>query len=122
MSQRIGGILFVKVNGVQYKAKATNFEVIHGNNKKEGVAGIDGVHGYKETIVVPSISGAITDDIDLDMKNLQSFDDVTVTAEQANGKVVVLRNAWFCAQDEAIGTEEGEVPFKFEGKSLEEVS
>jgi hypothetical protein len=121
MSQRIGGILFIKVNGVQFKAKATNFEIIHGNNKKEGVAGIDGVHGYKETIVIPSISGAITDDIDLDMKALHGNEDVTVTAELANGKVCVLRNAWYSAQDEAVGSEEGEIPFKFEGKSLEEV-
>lgn len=118
---RVGGLLFVKVNGVQFKAKATSFTYNLGSNKKEGIVGVDSVHGYKELPVLPFFEGTITDDAALDVKSLIGQNDVTVTAELANGKVFVLRNAWF-AGDTDITTEEGEIPFRFEGLSAEEVA
>lgn len=118
---RVGGLLFVKVNGVQFKAKATSWTINYGVPKKEGIVGVDQVHGYKELPTQPFIEGTITDDSDLDVKSLIGQRDVTVTAELANGKVAVFRNAWF-AGDTDITTEEGEIPFRFEALSAEEVA
>lgn len=118
---RVGGILFCKVNGVQFKAKATSWTYNLGSPKKEGIVGIDSTHGYKEMPVLAFIEGAITDDSALDLKALIGQTDVTVTLEIANGKVIVLRNAWF-AGDTDVTTEEGEIPFRFEGLSAEEVA
>lgn len=121
MANRVGGILFLKVNGVQFKAKSTSWTLNYGSNKKEMVVGVDGVHGYKELPVVPFLEGMITDDSNLDVKALIGLSDVTGTLELANGKVYVIRNAVF-AGDTDITTEEGEIPFRLEGFSAEEVS
>lgn len=118
---RVGGLLFVKVNGVQYRAKATNFEYNLGIAKKEAVVGIDGFHGYKELPITAYIQGAITDEQDLDVRNFAELTGVTVTAELANGKVVTFKNAHQAA-DLDQGTEEGEIPFRFEAAFGEEVS
>lgn len=120
MGARIGGVLFVKINGVQFRAKSTSWTYNITKLKKEGVVGVDGTHGYKELPVLNFIEGVITDDPNLDIQALQSISDSTVTLELANQKVIVLRNAWF-AGDVDQTTEEGEVPFRLEGLSGEEV-
>ena len=121
MASRVGGILFVKVNGVQFKAKATSFTYNLGKPVKTGVVGIDGTHGYKEMPTQAFMEGTITDDSALDVEALIGQSDATVTMELANGKVFVLRKAWFASQTD-ITTEEGEIPFRFEGFSGAEVS
>ena len=118
---RIGGIISLQVNGIIFNAKATNFTYNLGVNKKEMIVGADRVHGHKELPVVPFCEGTITDSGDLDVKALIGRNNDTVTMALANGKVFVLRNAVF-AGDTDIGTEEGEIPFRFEGLSAEEVS
>lgn len=57
---RVGGIIFIKANGTQYRAKG-NFTYNLGRLKKEKVVGSDGVHGTKVVPQVPFIEGAITD-------------------------------------------------------------
>lgn len=118
MSRRIGGVLFLKVNGVQYQAKG-NFTYNLGINKKEGVAGIDGVHGYKETPVVPFIEGAMTDYSDLDLAAFQKAYDAQVTLEVANGKTITLGQAWYAGEGN-VTTEEGEIAVRFEGMTCDE--
>ena len=110
--QRKGGIIYIQVNGQIYDAKGA-FTYNLGVNKKEAIVGAEKIHGYKETPQVPFIEGAITDDIDLDLRSLQETDDATVTLELAVGKTVMLSTAWYA--DEGTGnTEEGEIPFRFE--------
>lgn len=116
---RVGGIIFVKVNGAQVSAKG-EFEYNLGVPKREGIVGSDGVHGYKEEPQIPMISGAITDNPTLDVKALMLTVDATVTIDLANGKIVVLESAWY-AEDGNIKTGEGEIPVKFEGLSAEEI-
>lgn len=116
---RVGGIIEIKVDGVLYAAKG-EFTYNLGANKREAVLGADVVHGYKETVQAPRIEGAITDRGDLDVKTILTLKDATSTLSLANGKIVVLKDAWY-AGDGDISTEEGEIEMKLEGLSAEEI-
>lgn len=119
MSQRRGGIISLQTNGTVQDAKGS-FTINPGMPKREGIVGADRPHGFKETAQIPYIEGAITDRGTLDVKALLAFKDGTVTVEMANGKVWVLRGAYY-AGDGNITTEEGEIQVRFEGDSAEEV-
>lgn len=112
---RIGGIIFIKVDGVQYSAKGS-WTYNLGKPKREGVVGSDSVHGYKELPQIPFVEGAITDSSEISSESLLGLTGVTVTLELANGKVIVWRNAWFAGEG-SITTEEGEIAARFESKS-----
>jgi hypothetical protein len=117
--QRRGGTIFLKVAGEVYNAKG-NFTYNLGRPKREAIVGHDTVHGYKELPQVPFIEGEITDRGTLDLENLVATEGVTVTLELANGKVIVLRDAWFAA-DGTGNSEEGNIGVRFEGMNGEEV-
>lgn len=113
-NNRRAGRIFVKVDGTQYDAKG-DFSYGLGLPKREAIVGADGVHGYKETPQVPFIEGAFTDSSDLDLATLQQIDNATVTLELANGKIVVLSNAWYASEGN-VSTGEGEIPVRFESR------
>lgn len=119
MPQRRAGILFLKVNGATQDAKG-NFTYNLGRGKREAIVGADKVHGYKEMPQVAFIEGEITDASSLNLAALLATDDATVTLQLANGKVVVLRNAWYAADGNAQ-TEEGNIQVRFEAESAEEI-
>ena len=119
MSQRVGGIIFVKVDGQQFKAKGS-WTYNLGQPVREEVVGSDQVHGYSEVPQAPKISGVITDDADLNMKNLLNITDATVQLELANGKIISLEQAFFAGEGSGT-TEEGEIEVSFVGISAEEV-
>jgi len=114
---RIGGILFFKVDGVQYDAKG-EFTYRLNPDKKEMVPGADRIHGHVVNPQVQFIEGAITDSSSIDLQVLFALEDSTVTLNLANGKTVVLRNAVFAGEGDAT-TSEGEVAVRFEGLSGE---
>lgn len=116
---RVGGIIFIKVDGVQYQAKGS-FTYNFGLPKREGVVGADKVHGYKETPQIPFVEGAITDSGEISAETLLKVKDASITLELANGKTGIWRNGWF-AGDGNITTEEGEIAARFESLSAEEV-
>lgn len=118
-SKRVGGIIFLKVDGQLYKAKGS-FSYNIGEPKREAIVGHDQVHGFKELPQVAKIEGAITDDAQLSLEALLNICDATVTLELGNGKVIVLRDAWF-AGDGNASSEEGEIEVMFEGMDGEEV-
>jgi len=120
MERRLGGIIFIKVNSKGFNAKG-EFTYNIGAPKREGIVGSDNVHGYKETPQIPYIEGAITDTSELDLESFVKIKDATVTLELSNGKVIVLREAWFAA-DGNVTTEEGEIECRFEGMKGEEVA
>ncbi len=113
------GKIFLRADGVMYQAKGS-FTFNLGADKREGIVGSDGVHGYKITPQIPFIEGEIAKDADMDMKAFLELDGVTVTLELADGTVVVLRDAWFAGEG-SVGTEEHNVSVRFEGKSAEEM-
>lgn len=119
-SERVGGLLFVKANGEQLRAKGS-WTYNAGQAKREGVVGADQVHGFKEMPQIPFIEGNITDSAELDLVALLNTKNATVTLELANGKVFVLRDAWWAGSGN-VTTEEGEIEGRFEGISGEEVA
>lgn len=119
MSKRIGGIIFIKVDGAQYKAKG-NWTYNLGRLKKEFIAGADGVHGFKAMPQVPFIEGTITDDSEISMEDLLDIEEATVTLELANGKVISLSQAAFAGEGNG-STEEGEIEARFEGMDCDEI-
>ena len=66
------------------------------------------------------IEGEIRDAAGIDVADLQSMTDATVTIDLSNGKTVMLRNGVY-THDGDIGTEEANVPIRFEGLSAEEL-
>lgn len=119
MSQRRAGILFLKVNGNSFDAKG-NFSYNLGKEKRETIVGADRIHGYKSMIQPAFIEGEITDSATLNLEELVLIDDATITLELANGKVIVLRNAWFAGEGTGQ-SEEGNIAVRFEGASAEEI-
>ncbi|MBU1229556.1 MAG: phage tail tube protein [Proteobacteria bacterium] len=112
------GTLYLKIDGVQREAKG-EFTYDIGGEKREAIVGADTVHGYKTAPRVPFIEGAITDSKELNLKTLQGLDGVTVTLELANGKTIVLSNAWFAGEG-TVKTGEAEIPVRFEAAKGEE--
>ena len=117
---RVGGTIYVKIDGVQRSAKGS-FTYNFGIPKREPVIGSDLIlAGYMESGQVAYIEGIITDQSDLDVNALQRLEDAVVTINLANGKNVALRDAYY-AHDGGITTEAGEIPVRFEGPSAEEI-
>lgn len=116
---RIGGKIFIKADGFQYRAKG-NWTYNLGKDKKEKVVGMDGVHGTKVTPQVPFIEGTITDGPDISAEQLLEIENATVTLELANGKIISLSGADFSGEGN-ITTEEGEIDARFEGDRAEEI-
>lgn len=113
------GRIYLKVDGVLQEAKG-EFSYNLGNDKREAIVGADSVHGYKSSVQVAFVEGAVTDSLTLDLKKLTALDGVTVTLELHNGKTIVLRDAWYAGEG-TVKTGEAEIAVRFEGKQAEEV-
>lgn len=118
-NQRKGGVIFLKTDSELLDAKG-EFTYNLGQPKREAIVGADQVHGYTETPQVAFIEGEVTDSNGLNVEKMVNTTDATITLELANGKVFVLRNAWF-AGDANIGTGQGNIAVRFEGMRGEEV-
>ena len=116
---RVAGTCFVKRDGVQYSLKGS-LTIQPLSVERTGVTGMDGIHGYSETPVVPFIELEVTKTPDLSVKAFEGVTDSTITAELADGTVYVLRNAWFSGQLSVDGGE-GKVKLKFEGLACNEI-
>ncbi len=111
MSQRKGGLIQFQVGGVLHDAKGS-FSYNLGHAMREDIVGSDRVHGYSEKPQPAYIEGEITDRGTLDLGVLVDTTMTTVTLSLANGKTIMLRDAWFAA-DGTGNTEEGNVAVKF---------
>lgn len=119
MAQRVGGLIAIKVDSDLYRAKGA-FTYNLGDPVREGVVGHDVVHGYKELPQIPFVEGEVTDSPDIDLRALHTISSATITLELANGKTIVLRDAWFAGEGGG-NTEEGALTVRFEGMSADEV-
>ena len=116
---RIAGVAFLKNNGVQYALRG-GLEIQPLLFTKEGVAGQDGVHGYKEMPVVPHIKAEVTP-TGISIKAIEAITNATITAECADGRTYVLRNAWHKGEA-SYDAAEGKVTFTFEGLDCREIA
>lgn len=117
--RRIAGLAYLFVDGRQYPLRG-NLTISTDTIEREGVAGQDGIHGFIERPRVPWIEGDFSDISGLSLMQIQAMCDVTVTAELANGKMYVLRNAWTSTARE-FNAADGQATVRFEGMSSEEV-
>jgi hypothetical protein len=113
-NNRRAGRIYLKIDGVLHDAKGS-FSYNLGQDKRDGIIGADGVHGYKETPQIPFIEGAVTDASELDLEALTGQDNVTVTLELVNDKTIVLSNAWFAGEG-TVTTEEAEIAVRWESR------
>lgn len=116
--EKVGGTAFVKVDGDQLALEGT-LTVDSFDTEREGLSGLSGVVGYKETPRVPSIEVSAFLTSKTNLETLQKVVDGTVTAELANGKVYTLRNAWLAGAP-AINGADGTMTIKFEGMKMEQ--
>lgn len=116
---RISGRLFVKVDGTQYDAIG-GFTYNINPVKRETELGADKPHGYKELPQVQFVEGEIRDASTLNVQAFFGITNSTMQLELANGKTILLRNAWY-AGDGEIGTENANIQLRFEGLAGEEV-
>lgn len=120
MSKRVGGVIFLKVDGDLHRAKGS-FTYNLGKPQREAVIGADQrAHGFKETGQAAFVEGEITDDASLNLSAMLAIEDATVTLELANGKVISLREAWY-AGDGNGQTEEGNITVRYEAVEGEEI-
>jgi hypothetical protein len=119
MASRIAGIAYVKVDGTQYPLRG-NFTVRPSATERTGLAGQDGVHGYSENPIVPSIAGDISLTSDVSIDTIGAITNSTVVAELANGNVYTLSQAWTKAAFE-LNTHDGLFHVVFEGVTCTEL-
>lgn len=114
-AQRRGGIIQIQVNGVIQDAYG-EFEYDLGHPKRSPIEGVGSINGFTEKPKVAYVKGTITDRGTLDLGALVDTTDATVTLLLANGKTIVLRDAWY--QGDGTGkTNEGEVDLEFASSS-----
>jgi len=119
MAVRMAGVAYMKVNGGQLPLRG-NFTVSPSAVERTMIAGQDYVHGYQELPRVPWIEGDISTRPEVSMEALEAMVDVTVTAELANGRTYVLKEA-ACKAALENNTREGQFRVRFEGTSCEEL-
>jgi hypothetical protein len=119
MTQRRAGIIQLQIQGEIYDAKGS-FSYNLGREKRESIVGADRIHGCKAMPQPAFVEGEITDRGTLDLDKLVLSQGVTVTLQLANGKVIVLRDAFFAGEGTG-NTEEANIAVRFEGASAEEV-
>ena len=117
--QRRAGTIAVQVNG-EVQDAAGEFTYNLGRPKRSAMVGADSVHGYMEEPQVAFIEGTLRDRRTLDVAKLAEITNATITLQLANGKVIVLRDAWFAGEGN-VTTREALITVRFEGASAEEI-
>lgn len=116
-SKRIGGIVYVKVDGKQIKTKG-GFEVPISNKKRATVMADDGPAGYSEAAHPNQVKGNILITPDFPLSAITGGTDLTITVELANGMTYVLTEA-FLAEHAPLKSDSGECEMTFEGMNGE---
>lgn len=118
-ANRIAGVCYVKAGAVQLTLGGS-VTVSPSSIEREGKAGLSGVAGYTERPRVPYIEVEGQTPPDFHAEAFEAVRDETVTAELANGRTYVLRNAWLSGALE-INAADGTFTAKFEGMSCDEL-
>jgi hypothetical protein len=114
------GRVYVSLEGQRIDVKAEGIEYGFGLAKLSEIVGADGLHGFAGEPQAPFISFTVTDHKKLDVEDLLKAQDVTVTAELFNGKVLVLSQASNTAEPQGKSSDGG-IPLRFVGTSLKEL-
>ena len=113
MAKRIAGTCYVKVNGEQLSLNGSMTCTMSDVNR-EAVLGSNGVAGYSESPVAPSIIGTFNVTTDFPLETLMDTTDMTVTAELANGMVYTISDA-FVSGETNYSASDGNISLTFVG-------
>ena len=118
--RRIAGRFTISCDGIGRYADGV-FDYGGGFEKREEIMHSYGIVGYKSAPVAPFINGTLIDDGTFSLSDIAKMENSTITLDLANGKQIVLRNA-FCTNDEGLKVNtDAKITVKFIGQSLEEV-
>jgi hypothetical protein len=112
-NKMIAGTAYIKVDGKQYTLGGSLTIAIN-EFTREGLAGLSGTAGYKETPQVQSREGEFYTTDEFSVKELSGIVNATVTAELANGKTYILSEAWQSGDIE-VDAAGGTCTIRFEG-------
>jgi hypothetical protein len=111
-NQRVGGPYELQAGGVRLNGKGgASYNL--GHPKREAVLGASGGHGFTEKPQVSFVEVDVTDNDALDVKALVTMRDKPVTLKVANGKTILLHNAYYAGEG-TITTDEGSIGCRFE--------
>lgn len=111
---RIAGTCYIKCDGIQLSATG-GIECPMNLKLKEDVIGLDGSVDYKETSRAPYINLTAKVPKGFPRDKLANSENMTVTAELANGDVYVLSGAWVNGEMNH-NPEDGTVDVQFHGQ------
>lgn len=111
---KIGGTCFFKVDGQQLSLTG-GIEVPLNKNVRDDIIGMAGDVDYKETWRAPYVKGTFKVPKDFPVSKLTTSDQMTITAELANGQVYVLSSAWLHGEANH-NAEEGTADLEFHGE------
>lgn len=114
MGKRIAGTCYIKVDGQQLELEGS-LEFPLSQVVRESKVASGRVVGFGETKVVPYISGNFFVPSDFPLEKLLSSEDMTVTAECANGMVYTLSGA-FMSDQANFNPIDGTTTIKFDGE------
>lgn len=120
MPQPVGGRVFIKVNGEQLAVRANVTSNIGQTVNRETVTGVDSVHGFMESPIAPYLQADLTERPAFSLADLNGVSEATVTAELADGRTLILRDAWQVGELERNANEGSISSVRFEGLSGEE--
>lgn len=112
---RIAGTTFFKLDSEQLSLTG-GIEVPLNTKIRDDVIGLDGSVDYKETFKAPYIKGTFKVPKGFPIDKITTSENMTATAELANGLVYVLRQAWLSGEA-AFNAEEGTADLEFHGQS-----
>jgi tail tube protein len=95
MAQKIAETCHVKINGRSYTTQGDDLDIQIQAGKKEEVVDSFGNGYIKSSPSLSMVSGSILTTADLNPQTVVDFTDCTVQVEMNNGRVALLRNAFF---------------------------
>lgn len=113
MAKSIAGTCYVKVDGEQLSLNGS-LSCTMNTVVREAILGSNGVAGFSENPVAPTISGTFNVPKDFPVERLMSSTAMTVTAELANGMVFTLSDA-FVSGEVSFSPNDGTVALTFTG-------
>lgn len=117
----IGGKFTLSCDGNVYYTQGT-FKYGGGYDKREAVMHSGGSNaGFKVTPVTPYISGDVIDNGTFKLSEIANIVDATITLDLANGRQIVLRNAYSTNDNGLEVDTDGKITVKFEGQKIEDV-
>lgn len=119
-SQRRGGVFALNVNGQDYDiVDGVTYSV--NKFKREGMVGISGPQGFKETYVNGYIKAKIRDGQDVSVTAFTNMTNASVIGHAANGKTV-SGTGMFITEVIEVDPIEGVFEVNFEGPSVIEIT